>query len=312
MALAGSVSSEKAARMRELVSEARKAGPLKSTIGSDGAHLGQSPGGELPVERRATSGPVVSLEERERVLVVVREYVADVRRSMEELLPGVETLTEEHAELWKRVEALEVRVSNTGEGEEARGACGSGAFQPHLSRTEAASASAGDAREKVSATHTPPSPAPSVPFGKYEMRPAVPVEFVAQPDGAHRVAPATGEVPARIETGVVQIDEDWPGVFIRGDHAQVWGRQLLQFIGSRSKLDIEQLHGLAALLTSCDARNAKGAVQIASRAPAATGVDVRRLLRDYRHMEIPGLPLPSEEERLTYWLHAQNVRTVTP
>ena len=39
----------------------------ESTIGSDGAHLGQSPGGELPVERRATSGPVVSLEERERV-----------------------------------------------------------------------------------------------------------------------------------------------------------------------------------------------------------------------------------------------------
>lgn len=166
VALAGSVSSEKADKMRALVSEARKAGPLqstaethreeiqplakgdggrlrvrlqpgafaglhepagihvnylpKSTIGSDGASLGQSPGGELPVERRATSGPVVSSEERERVLVVVREYVADVVRSMEELLPGVKKLTEEHAELWKRVEALDARASNAGEGASTR------------------------------------------------------------------------------------------------------------------------------------------------------------------------------------------------
>lgn len=55
------------------------------------------------------------------------------------------------------VDAAVRATTNTGASEEARGACGSGAFQPHLSRPEAAQA----AQEKVSGTHTPDASAPS-------------------------------------------------------------------------------------------------------------------------------------------------------
>ena len=51
--------------------------------------------------------------------------------------------------------SLEYLASQTWVGEEARGACGSGAFQPRPSRPEAAKV----AQEKVSGTHTPPTQA---------------------------------------------------------------------------------------------------------------------------------------------------------
>ena len=149
---AGSIGPGRVTEIRKLVLAARKAGPLKSTAGSDGARHGQPPGGELPVERRATSGPAASgsqqpcgridgpstpaeasshasgtapgkppgsgfsAEERERVLAIVREYASDVIRAMEELLPGVKQLSDEHADLRERIKRLELELAVLVEG----------------------------------------------------------------------------------------------------------------------------------------------------------------------------------------------------
>ncbi len=127
----------------------------------------------------------------------------------------------------------------------------------------------------------------------------------------HSEAPApspASSVPTRVDTGVVQFDNDWPGVFIRGDHAHLWGGQLLQFIGTRSKIDVEQLHGLAVLLTSCDMRKGQNEVHVIDRrAPAAPVVDVRRLLIDY-HIHDGIYARPPMIEAMTRALASQGVK----
>jgi hypothetical protein len=62
--------------------------------------------------------------------------------------------------------------------------------------------------------------------------------------------------PNRAETGVVQFNDDYPGVFIRGDNAlmhyayqiRVWQRNPDYVMGKMA------LDGLLKLLESCDAR----------------------------------------------------------
>lgn len=56
---------------------------------------------------------------------------------------------------------------------------------------------------------------------------------------------------SRIETGVVQFDDDWPGIFIRGDNALVLALELQ----GKAGLGIEHtIKGLIELLQSCDVR----------------------------------------------------------
>ncbi len=81
-----------------------------------------------------------------------------------------------------------------------------------------------------------------------------------------RAAPSRGErreadavrVP-RVETGVVQFDDDWPGVFIRGDNAFGWARtlaySLLHAQAAKDGLKFPELEPLIDLLASSDARN---------------------------------------------------------
>lgn len=78
------------------------------------------------------------------------------------------------------------------------------------------------------------------------------------------------EKTPRIETGVIQFGEDWPGVFIRGDNALYYAMSLRQVLDS---LDPEHalagvvLKGLADLLSSCDERRlmSDGVVYAGSR-----------------------------------------------
>ena len=64
----------------------------------------------------------------------------------------------------------------------------------------------------------------------------------------------------RIETGVVQFGDDWPGVFLRGDTACHYAVVIQQVIDNVDKngyidaLDVVILRSLAGLLGSCDAR----------------------------------------------------------
>lgn len=46
------------------------------------------------------------------------------------------------------------------------------------------------------------------------------------------VAAMDREVPARVETGVVQFGDDWPGVFVRGDNAFAYAMALEKAISS--------------------------------------------------------------------------------
>jgi hypothetical protein len=64
----------------------------------------------------------------------------------------------------------------------------------------------------------------------------------------------------RIETGALQINEDWPGVFIRGDNAMWTAMQLRQVLAVLEQnqdwsltmqLTIAELKGHISLLTSC-------------------------------------------------------------
>jgi hypothetical protein len=59
---------------------------------------------------------------------------------------------------------------------------------------------------------------------------------------------------ARVESGVVQFGDDWPGVFIRGDNALTFAHMLtegLTYIPSREYLLLAQLACLADTLQSC-------------------------------------------------------------
>jgi len=63
--------------------------------------------------------------------------------------------------------------------------------------------------------------------------------------------PETG----RVETGVVQFGEDWPGVFIRGDNAFHFWSWLKPLVNRDSGfLSAAILTGLLRLLRSCDVR----------------------------------------------------------
>lgn len=64
----------------------------------------------------------------------------------------------------------------------------------------------------------------------------------------------------RIETGVVQFDGDWPGVFIRGDEALAMASLIELYLAEQSggMLSDAPMKNLLALLRSCDV-NAKAA-----------------------------------------------------
>jgi hypothetical protein len=61
----------------------------------------------------------------------------------------------------------------------------------------------------------------------------------------------------RAETGVMQFDNDWPGIFIRGDNAGILAMYLREVLASSQADPITQLQveGLASLLASCDVRS---------------------------------------------------------
>ncbi|QSR18424.1 hypothetical protein [Novosphingobium sp. KA1] len=60
----------------------------------------------------------------------------------------------------------------------------------------------------------------------------------------------------RIETGVVQIGDDWPGVFIRGDNAFAYAMALQSVLDGRKDVFAEaSVRGLLNLLQSSDARS---------------------------------------------------------
>lgn len=63
--------------------------------------------------------------------------------------------------------------------------------------------------------------------------------------------------PGRVETGPVRFDDDWPGVFIRGDQALHFGCTLNAVLGSAGLIDpIYQavLRGLQETLMSCECK----------------------------------------------------------
>lgn len=62
----------------------------------------------------------------------------------------------------------------------------------------------------------------------------------------------------RVETGVVQFDDDWPGVFIRGDNALMGYLPALKRLlnGDATRIDVVTLEGLERLLASCRAGEA--------------------------------------------------------
>ena len=64
----------------------------------------------------------------------------------------------------------------------------------------------------------------------------------------------------RVETGSLQINDDWPGIFIRGDNALGYAMHLemairaLEESANNNEMDVFALHGLkglADLLSSC-------------------------------------------------------------
>jgi len=60
----------------------------------------------------------------------------------------------------------------------------------------------------------------------------------------------------RPETGVMQFEGDWPGVFIRSDNAFMYAHHLeLLNTGAYIAVSRKVIDGLIALLRSCDTRN---------------------------------------------------------
>lgn len=67
-----------------------------------------------------------------------------------------------------------------------------------------------------------------------------------------------GHPAQRVETGALQINDDWPGVFIRGDNAMFYAVQLSRMLDQHpagdEPLDIvghSALNSLVAILRSC-------------------------------------------------------------
>lgn len=59
----------------------------------------------------------------------------------------------------------------------------------------------------------------------------------ADPGSLHPVVRALPGVTERVETGAVQFGDDWPGVFIRGDHAGYWALMLRSLLVGEISLD---------------------------------------------------------------------------
>ncbi len=56
----------------------------------------------------------------------------------------------------------------------------------------------------------------------------------------------------RVETGPVQFNDDWPGVFIRGDNAAYYAMMLESYkIGERDFITDAQITNLINILKSC-------------------------------------------------------------
>ncbi len=70
------------------------------------------------------------------------------------------------------------------------------------------------------------------------------------------------ELPAsRVETGPLQVNDDWPGIFIRGDNAIFCAWNLDQFLTKAKEtnnidiISFSSLEGLRNLLLSCNIKN---------------------------------------------------------
>lgn len=60
----------------------------------------------------------------------------------------------------------------------------------------------------------------------------------------------------RVETGIVQFDGDWPGVWIRGDNALAWAGELKAILMVPDhKWGRKSLERMIELLESCHAKN---------------------------------------------------------
>ena len=62
--------------------------------------------------------------------------------------------------------------------------------------------------------------------------------------------PFTGSPATRVETGVLEINDDWPGVFIRGDNAMHYAmsiKQVLSKLEAESNTDIHTALAVSAL-----------------------------------------------------------------
>ena len=64
----------------------------------------------------------------------------------------------------------------------------------------------------------------------------------------------------RLETGVVQVGGDWPGVFIRGDNAMDQAMHLSMILANNpdmGRFERNRLEGLMRLLAKCNMSRAK-------------------------------------------------------
>lgn len=79
----------------------------------------------------------------------------------------------------------------------------------------------------------------------------------------------------RVETGPVQFDDDWPGVFIRGDNALGFAQSLEAMLNSHPSLNFVHVavcQGLLKTLKSCHVRdNPDMAPTLATRLEAGNG-----------------------------------------
>lgn len=64
---------------------------------------------------------------------------------------------------------------------------------------------------------------------------------------------------SRVESGPLQINDDWPGVFIRGDNAMFYGMALRDLLSlmrhnkdMHGMITASSLYGLTELLASCN------------------------------------------------------------
>lgn len=73
----------------------------------------------------------------------------------------------------------------------------------------------------------------------------------------------------RVETGVVRFNDDWPGVFIRGDNAFAYAQYLKVLLAIHRESETQtlaagEIEGLVETLESCDIRNLGRSVSASS------------------------------------------------